>query len=264
MYKFIACDFDDTLVSHDKRISRRTKEAIATCAAYGARFVLTTGRTLASILPYYRELQLTTPLITCGGAEVYDSDLKTLLYHAPLPAQTTHELLQFAKKLGKHCHIYQGDIFCYAAENDDSRHYAAHTGLTGKVMEDLYDRTDLITPKFLVVSSEEDVKRMTSVFAEAFPALNVVRSLGRFLEISVPQANKGDAMRFTAQHMGYTLDETIAIGDSEIDISMLNAAALSFCPAGGMTRAKAAADYICEPCSADCVAGILEEYVFHT
>ena len=261
-YKFIACDFDDTLVSKDKRISQRSKDAIATCAAYGARFVLSTGRTLKSILPYYRELNLTTPVITCGGAEVYDKDLN-LIYHQPLPAETTHALLNFAKKLGKHSQIYIGDDFCYAQENDDAQHYATHTGLKGVVMEDIYERTDLITPKFLVVSSEEEVARMTSVFSEAFPELNVVRSLGRFLEIAVPKANKGDAVLFTADYMGYSHDEIIAIGDSEIDISMLQAAALSFCPEGGMPRAKAAADIICADCTRDCVAQILEEYIFH-
>lgn len=261
-YKFIACDFDDTLVTKDKRISQRTKDAVASCAAYGARFVLSTGRTLKSILPYYHELELTTPLITCGGAEVYDKNLN-LIYNAPLPADTTHKLLNFAKDLGKHSHIYIGDDFCYAEENDDAKHYAEHTKLRGYVLEDIYERTDLVTPKFLVVSSEEEVARVTSLFSEAFPELNVVRSLGRFLEIAVPKANKGDAVLYTAEYMGYTPDEIIAIGDSEIDISMLNIAALSFCPEGGMPRAKAAADIICKDCSQDCVAEILEEYIFH-
>lgn len=261
-YRFIACDFDDTLFPTSRKLTQRSKEAVASCGAYGARFVLTTGRTLASIMPYYRELGLNTPVITCGGAEVYDKNFK-LIYTAYLPSETTHRLLNRAKDLNLHAHIYQGDDFCYAKENQHSRYYGERTGLRGVEMADIYDRTDLITPKLLIVAEPDKIANAVEIFSAEFPELNIVRSMGAYLEFSQKDANKGKAMLFTAEYMGYTQDEILAIGDAEIDLSMLRAAGLSFCPSSGMPKAKAAADIICDSCDNDCVVQILEEYVFH-
>lgn len=261
-YRLIACDFDDTLFPTSRRITLRTKQAVSTCSAYGARFILATGRTLASILPYYRELGLKTPVITSGGAEVYDQDFK-LIYSAPLPSETTHRLLNRAHGLGLHVHIYQGSNFCYAKESVHSRYYSERTGLVGKEMPEIYDRTDLVTPKLLIVAEPEKIVENMARFQEEFPELNIVRSMGSYLEFAHADANKGSALRFTAEYLGYSMDETIAIGDAEIDLTMLNAAHLGICPANGMPRAKAAADLICASCDEDCVAQILEEYVFH-
>lgn len=262
-YKFIACDFDDTLFPTTRKLTQRSKDAVSACAAYGARFVLCTGRTLASILPYYRELQLNTPVITCGGAEVYDKNLN-LISSTPLPSETTHRLLNFAKKQGLHSHIYQGDYFCYFQENLNSRYYAERTGLTGREMPDIYERTDLITPKLLIVADPELITQTMGSFCKEFPELNIVRSMGSYLEFAHKDANKGRAMLFTAEYMGYTPDEILAIGDAEIDLTMLEKAALGICPSNGMARAKAAADLICDSCDNDCVVQVLEEYVFHS
>jgi len=262
-YRFIACDFDDTLFPTTRKLTQRSKDAVASCAAYGARFVLATGRTLASIMPYYKELGLNTPIIACGGAEVYDKNFKKI-YTAYLPAETTHKLLNRAKELGFHAHIYQGDNFCYAKENENSRYYGERTGLKGIEMPEIYDRTDLITPKLLIVADPKKVNEAMEIFSKEFTELNIVRSMGAYLEFSHADANKGKAMRFTADYMGYSIDETIAIGDAEIDLTMLREAGLSFCPSSGMPKAKAAADVICDSCDNDCVAQILEEYVFHS
>jgi hypothetical protein len=44
MYKLIAIDMDGTLLTEDKKITTKTKDAIKTASNLGVKIVLTTGR----------------------------------------------------------------------------------------------------------------------------------------------------------------------------------------------------------------------------
>ena len=61
--------------------------------------------------------------------------------------------------------------------------------------------------------------------------------------------------------MGYHQDEVIAVGDSTIDLSMLEFAALSAAPLNSLTEVKAAADVILKSNNESCISELIERYM---
>lgn len=93
-YKIIACDLDDTLLDDFGKISQKNKESIEKLPIYGIKFLLVTGRTYKSVLPFYNELHLNTPIITSGGTQVFDSS-GNMIFHDLLPKEKVKALLKY-------------------------------------------------------------------------------------------------------------------------------------------------------------------------
>ena len=62
--KLIACDMDGTLLTSDKKISQRTRDAIRKAIEAGKIFLIATGRMFISARPYAESLDLDVPLVT--------------------------------------------------------------------------------------------------------------------------------------------------------------------------------------------------------
>lgn len=67
-YKFIACDYDDTLLPKSGVISDFTKDTIREYIARGGRFAICTGRMFRSIVKIAREFGLHGEIISYQGS----------------------------------------------------------------------------------------------------------------------------------------------------------------------------------------------------
>ena len=76
-----ALDLDGTIIGPDEKISPAVQKAIARLARHIPVFIAT-GREPADVLQYAGELNLTTPQLCDGGANILDP---CLLYTSPSP-----------------------------------------------------------------------------------------------------------------------------------------------------------------------------------
>ena len=258
-YKIIACDLDDTLLDDEGRISQKNKEAIDKLDIYGIKFILCTGRTLKSVTPFYKELSLRTPVITSGGTQVFDSE-GNMIYHDLLPAETTHELLKYSLERGLHAQVYMGENFQYLSDCEPARYYAGYTGLKGVEDKSLLDK-DISTSKVVFITDAVKAPYEVAHLQERFPELSILRSKGRLIEAYTKKASKGNALKNLMQIMGYHRDEVVAVGDSTIDLSMLEYAALSAAPDNSLIEVKANVDVILPDNNHSCVSELIERYV---
>lgn len=258
-YKIIACDLDDTLLDDFGEISYKNKEAIQKLPIYGIKFILATGRTYKSVLPFYKALGLKTPVITIGGAQIYDSK-GSLIYKDVLPPDTAHSLLEYGIKRNMHAQVYMGDDFQYLKECEESRYYANYTKLTGVEDTELLNKK-IETSKVLFITDSKNAPYEIELLKKNFPELAVLRSKERLIEICSRHANKGNALKKLVDIMGYHQDEVAAIGDSTIDLSMLEYAALSAAPSSALIEVKANADLILGSNNDSCVAELIERHV---
>ncbi|MFP8951545.1 phosphoglycolate phosphatase [Natrialbaceae archaeon A-arb3/5] len=70
--------------------------------------------------------------------------------------------------------------------------------------------------------------------------------------------NKGDGVTTIAEHVGFDLENTVAVGDSINDVSSFEAVGRSFAVANADADAKAAADEVLEEPHADGTLAVLE------
>ncbi|MFU2136458.1 HAD-IIB family hydrolase [Gallibacterium anatis] len=97
-YQAVAFDLDGTLLNSQGQILAENKQAIAKLQQQGVKVLLVTGRHHTAVIPYYVELGLTTPIICCNGAYVYDVQNDKVLAANPLALDFIRRLI---KKHGK-------------------------------------------------------------------------------------------------------------------------------------------------------------------
>ncbi len=72
---------------------------------------------------------------------------------------------------------------------------------------------------------------------------------------------KGAGLDFLAARMGFTPDETIAFGDGENDVELVEWAGYAVAVENAHERVKAVADWICPPAAEEGVAQVLESFL---
>ena len=265
-YKLVASDFDDTMVDDSLVIGEKTKSAIKTYIEKGGRFLLCTGRMISAILPYARELGLHGEIVGYQGTVIADIDTGKFLSEDKVPFETALKLLDFADEIGVQAQYYYQDTFVIEKENELSRRYAKYTfapplvvGMSPKEYLKIYK----ISPtKLLYLVEPSRVKEIIAMVNERFSEEILANTSKKFVvELVKKGIDKGVAMRRLGEKYGIPREETICIGDSLNDLGMLKYAGLSVVVENGSDEAKAEADIIAPPSSADAVAWVLENLV---
>ncbi len=259
-YRMIAIDVDDTLLTDDLCIPLRVSRAIRKAVEKGVRVVLCTGRTKKGVQRYYDELGLDTLYITSGGAEVYDAAGHALFTRGVDPP-LVKQILEYANEHGLHAQVYIDGELVYREKNKYSALYEKPYGHAGIVEPNLIELPKIITPKVLFVIDTDKIAAVKKDVEMRFPMLTIKQSKPEYLECAHPSVNKGEALAFTANHYGVDRQHIIAIGDTDIDIPMLEYAGLGVAMANANPHVRQAADIICPSNQQGGVADVIEKYI---
>lgn len=97
-YKFIACDYDDTLLPKSGVISDFTKDTIREYIARGGRFAICTGRMFKSIVKIAREFGLHGEIISYQGSLIKNIDTEETLLVNDIDKDLAVDYVEFMKK----------------------------------------------------------------------------------------------------------------------------------------------------------------------
>jgi hydroxymethylpyrimidine pyrophosphatase-like HAD family hydrolase len=90
---------------------------------------------------------------------------------------------------------------------------------------------------------------------------HIAKSLPYFLEFAQAGVTKGDGLDFLAEHMGFTREQTIAFGDGENDIELVDWADYGVAVDNAEDRVKEISDFVCPSVDDEGVAQVLEAYL---
>ncbi len=259
-YKLLALDVDDTLLPPNKRISDGDREAVFRAAEAGVYVTIATGRGYLGSSPIWRELKINGPVINYGGATVTDTRTNKPLYSTQLCPELVAELLELAKDLNVHAHIYQGDGIVYEAEHECAVIYRNALGLPYMIDPDIRKRRWTNVPKVLFITDR--VKDLAPMLKKRFEhRLEVALSSPGFIEFNCLGVHKGSAVEWLASRMGVKRDEIIAIGDNTLDSEMLIYAGLGVAVANASPEVKAIADVISPYGAGEAVRWAIDNYI---
>lgn len=258
--ELIALDLDDTLLDEQIKISPKCEKAVKMASALGIKVILTTGRNYICTIDFIRQLELDTPVITNGGAEIYDSEGK-LIFMRYLTAEMAEELMGFAAAEGVHFQIYRDDCFCFEKEDEFCALYSSFNGLKGMEIPDLRYRSHE-TPKLLLIDHEEKIcelrEKAEKVFGNKY---NISISKPWYLEFNRADASKGAALRYLTEMYGFKRENVMAVGDGQIDLSMIEYAGLGIAMANSHEVVREKADFITDSNGEDGVAKAIEKFI---
>lgn len=257
--KMLVTDIDGTLLPAGMEVPRRNVEAVQRAARAGVTVTVATGRMYRAALPVARALGVDVPIITYNGA-VIKSVLGKVYDENFLSPAVVREALAFCRARGWHVQLYADDVLYFAERNAYAAAYEADQALRGEAVgwDGLAARAEHVA-KLLVISDDaaQTAERVAALRAALGERAQVMRSNPEYTEIAVPGVTKASALRKLAAMLAVPLDAVMAIGDSDNDLPMLQAAGHSV----AMGNAQPAVKAVCELSVGDCEAGGFAEAV---
>jgi len=215
-----------------------------------------------SVRRYALEAGLDDPVVCYQGAVVAEPQSGRWLRHVPIPLELARETIRALRDEGFGLNCYVGDELYVAEITAEARRYADFQEL------ELHPVGDLLAwlrdpPTKLVVIDDPDVldgleARMKARFDGR---LYISKSLPYFLEFASPEVTKASGLAFVAEHLGFRRERTVAFGDGENDVELLEWAGYGVAVANAHERVKSVADLVCPRVDEEGVAQVLEAYL---
>jgi Cof subfamily protein (haloacid dehalogenase superfamily) len=213
-------------------------------------------------LPYAREAGIDDPLICYQGAVVADPVSGKWLRHVPIPLDLAGETIAALQKAGFDLNCYVDDELYVSAITPGARAYADFQNLELHPVGDLLGWLNAPPTKLVVIDDPDVLDGLEATMKAQFDGrLFISKSLPYFLEFASPDVTKGSGLAFLAEQLGFTSERTVAFGDGENDVELLEWAGYGVAVANAHERTKAVADFICPSVDEEGVAQVLEAYL---
>lgn len=250
----VAVDLDGTLLNSAKEITDTTAAILrAARKQAGVHIVLASARPPRSVLPFYRLLDLETPMINYNGALVFDPSCQKVIMHRPIPAKTARGLVTLARSM-------YPDVLVSAEVLDrwyTDRYDPSYATETGRLFQ-----PDLVAPvgkwlnqavtKLLILGPPEWLKEVAGAIRPLFPhQVTMVQTEGNLLQVMHATVSKAQALRVVAGELGVRREQVMAIGDNANDVGMLQWAGVAVAMANAAPEVLAVADHVTDHHDAD-------------
>ena len=242
----------------DGQLRPRTLAALRAAEAAGLHVIVVTGRMVQSVRRFLAPAALREPVICYQGAVVADAD-GTGLRHEPIPLALAREAIAAVVAEGYGLNVYVDDRLYVSDVTEAARDYADFQHLEIHAVGDLLAWLDEPPTKLVCVGDPDALDGVEMRMKEHFGArLYISKSLPYFLEFAAPGVTKGAGLDFLAAHMGFAKERTIAFGDGENDVELVDWAGFGIAVSNAHDRVLRAADWICPSAEEEGVAQVLE------
>jgi hypothetical protein len=246
--ELVAIDLDGTLVRNDENlIDSEEADVIRAVEAAGIPVVIATGRPHRSAEEILSRIGLRAPIISFNGAMIKAPSDAEPMMHLTVPTDLAEEAVGLARERSLYLIYFAGDDVCVSHMNKWGWLYWQRTGLRPTIVGDLRAVLDRPATKLIIMDDAATVEPLAADLAARFGGkLYVTRSRPDMVEMMNPEASKGAALRWLADHMRVSLEQTMALGDAANDAPLLEAAGLAVAMPGADEELRRIADVVLE------------------
>lgn len=258
--KILFCDVDETLVVKNEVPDYNKKAIEKLRKEKNIKFVIATGRSITLSEKIIKELDLydkENEYSICGsGSVIYENKNNKILYVKQLKEELFYKLYELGKKFDifilfiglEYFYIYKPSETEIKRRNFEKAKY--------KVLDENFDLSELLKGKDKIIRAcfgKENafdylfnIQKQIEENDEFKDYVDCFISSNQYLEINPKGINKGEAVKWLCNHLNIKKEDTMAIGDSFNDISMIENVGFGCAVAGANEELKKSANYICE------------------
>lgn len=273
--KLIALDLDGTLFATDGTISAHTIDVLTQARNAGIEVIISTGRPFCGLPLDQLKGTGMHYAITANGAAVYETADKTCLFENPMEPDLLLPILDFLLKQDIHMDAFiHGDGFSPLDRLSIARKLVIPDSLKKYIIE---TRTRVDDFAGFIRENHLSVQKMTLNFTKlpdgtmkcrdkvkdyllSTGLVTVVSGGYRNLEFTRLGVTKGAALKQLADTLHIPIEQTMAVGDTENDLSILKAAGLGVAMGNALPEIKAQADAVTCTNDEDGVACAIEKF----
>lgn len=281
-------DMDGTLLDPNNRILSETKDVLMNIQKKGIPLVLASGRSYTRLMPYAEELHMKEYggyLVEINGTAIYDLKRGKRDVLSQISLEQTKELFHYFMRwdveiLGQ----LDDGMFCYMSEHlrDEKaayrkkHHIANDVPWTAGPYGIIYDNRKGY-PKITYVNGPDEITSSVNKVSVTYheDIMKEIRDVAardlkgrywsgmasqRWLEIMPLHVTKASGLREISSRSGIAMEEMMAFGDSENDISMLQECGVSVIMGNALDSVKAYGDEITDSNSDNGIAHTLKKH----
>ena len=269
-YELIAFDMDGTLLNSQKEITPRTLAALKKAAAAGKQIALSTGRCRPELTAYTALVPGIRYFICTSGALVYDVHEQKEIYKKPLEPELVRRLLEISKEEDLMVHLLDAESIVQTDQFESMGNYGmgVYKPMYERVVtvwDDLYEAycaAPFPVEKVNFYHRDPEARERTKerIREAGLPVIMVNAEKGS-LELSAEGVDKGAGLQKLCEYLKLLLDKTIAVGDADNDITILQKAGLAAAMGNALPNIKKLADVQVSDCDHDGCAEVIEKYL---
>ena len=273
--RLLIADVDGTLVTHDKVLTERARAAVGKMRSVGIEFAITSGRPPRDMQMLIEPLALTTPIAAFNGGMFIRSDL-SVIEQRVLKADVIEAATETMRGYKLDTWIYRGtEWFVHERHGAHVDREEWTVKFPPTVVPDFKGLTTDVA-KLVGVSDDlkavcDCEKALNEQFAEKVHTkqsnphretlVSAARSQPYYLDVTHPQANKGNVVIRLSEMLGIPVDQIATIGDMPNDISMFEKSGVSIAMGQASDEVKSAATYSTSSSEEEGFANAVERYV---
>ena len=274
--KLVALDLDGTLFDNSSHISERNLTAIRSITDKGIHVVISTGRPFEGIP--FDQIKGTgiNYAITANGSGIYEISTGKCLYENAMDEELVTPILNFLLTRDIHMDAFIGGkgytpVQCVETAQkltvpSSIKNYIITTRTRlDNILQFIHEnqlKVQKMTLNFYPAADGTLIDRETvRKFLVSNPSITTVCGGYNNLEFTRADANKGVGLRNLAEILGVNPDATMAIGDTENDLAIIEAAGIGVAMGNATDAVKARADYVTTTNTKDGVAAAIEHFI---
>lgn len=251
--QMMAIDMDGTLMDSNDHIPETTIRRIRQLSEQGILVVPCSGRYLKSIPQNLLMMGNVRYVVTANGAQIWSMRSLSSLYRIKLPEGTVKTVLEFLKGRDGYAELFsqgksyinEGDSIRASRINHNYnfvRYFTRNHILVPDLSKaaDLWNETEKINLFFL---EAEDRECLEGILRQR-GGLRLTSSMEGNMEINHASADKGAALKWLCSHLGIPLEHTLAIGDGDNDMEMIQYAGWGIAMGNSRDELKRLARYV--------------------
>lgn len=276
--KLLAIDLDGTLLRTDCRISDYSKSVLNKAKEHDIMIIPASGRCFRSVMKLLSGVEGLSYVIGSGGTTITSVREKKLIHQDIFPPELASEIFHYLYQKNNFVSIYSGND-AYIQRGSESVMYASGIGkvLCDNLLETFVRlnyldraiyREILPVNKMCLASLDPDGVLKCAEWLMQFKELVCNYSTKDIVEINLKKSNKGNALNILCNNINrynndfeVSKEDIIAIGDSMIDIDMIQYAHVGIAVDNAMEELKKFADRIIASNDEDGPAHLIEEII---
>jgi Cof subfamily protein (haloacid dehalogenase superfamily) len=264
--RMVIADVDGTLVTQEKVLTQRAVEAVSRLREAGIQFTVTSGRPPRGMAMLIDPLKLTQPLAAFNGGVLIKPDLKTVVDQKFLPVGVPEKVIEAIENHGLDVWLYT-DIEWFV--RDPNAPHVAREQWTVKFPPTVVKTfAGLLGRVAKIVGVSDDLDRVAKCEKDVQQAggshISAARSQPYYLDVTHPQANKGEVVLSLSKLLNIPAAEIATLGDMPNDVLMFQKSGVSIAMGNASPEVQAAATYVTSTNEDEGFAKAIEKFILNT
>jgi len=258
----LIADVDGTLVTEEKVLTPRARDAVRRLHAAGIAFAVTSGRPPRGMAMLIEPLALRTPIAGFNGGIFVRPDMRVIEEHV-LPGDVARRAVDLILRHGMDVWVYSGND--WLVRDPNAPHVAREEWTVKFAPTVVADFGAALDRAVKIVSVSDDFALVERCEKDARDVLGAEASAARsqpyYLDITHPDANKGYVVEALSRFLSIPREAIATIGDMPNDVLMFQKSGMSIAMDNASPEVQKQAQFVTDSYNDEGFAKAIERYV---